>query len=97
VVEDIYSADKESGAYRGCAAVNDYREIVGRADIDAVLIATPDHWHALQSVDAAKAGKDIYCEKPVSMTMQESRTIVETVQRYGRVFQTGTQYRPESM
>lgn len=76
-----------------CAAYNDYRELLAREDIDAVLIATPDHWHALQSIDAAKAGKDVYCEKPVSITIQQGRRIVEVVRQYARIFQTGTQYR----
>ncbi len=92
-VEAIYASARASGAYRGCAVYNDYRDLLDRADIDAVLIATPDHWHALQAIDAAKAGKDIYCEKPISVTIQEGRRIVEAVRRYGRVFQTGTQYR----
>jgi hypothetical protein len=83
----------KGGAYRGCAAYNDYREMLARPDIDAVVIATCDHWHTLQSVDAAKAGKDIYCEKPISVTIQEGRTLAEAVRRYGRIFQTGTQYR----
>jgi hypothetical protein len=93
IVEAHYAAERTSGTYRGCAAYNDYRELLTRADIDAVLIATPDHWHALQSIDAAKAGKDIYCEKPITMTVQEGQRLVEVVRRYGRVFQTGTQYR----
>ena len=67
--------------------------MLARSDIDAVVIATPDHWHTPQAIDAAKAGKDIYCEKPVSVTIQEGRRLVATVRRYGRVFQTGTQYR----
>ena len=92
-VEDIYGATEATGTYRGCAAYNDYREILARGDIDAVVVVTPDHWHALQSIDAARAGKDIYCEKPVSATLLEGRRLVEAVQRYGRVFQTGTQYR----
>jgi hypothetical protein len=92
-VEEIYAATQPGGSYKGCAAYNDYREILARADIDAVVIVTPDHWHSLQSVDAAKAGKDIYCEKPISVTIQEGQLLVETVRRYGRVFQTGTQYR----
>jgi hypothetical protein len=92
-VEEKYGADRASGKYAGCAAYKDYRELLARDDIDAVLIATPDHWHVLQAIDAAKAGKDIYLEKPISMTIQEGRTLVETVRRYGRVFQTGTQYR----
>jgi len=91
--EQKYAADRASGAYRGCEAYNDYREMLARPDIDAVVIATPDHWHTLQSVDAAKAGKDVYCEKPISLTIQEGRVLVEAVRRYARVFQTGTQYR----
>jgi hypothetical protein len=91
--EEMYAAEKSSGTYKGCTAYNDYRELLARADIDAVVIATPDHWHSYQAVDAAKAGKDIYCEKPISLTIEEGRRVVEAVRRYGRVFQTGTQYR----
>jgi hypothetical protein len=93
VVEAAYAADRAGGVYKGCAAYNDYRELLARPDIDAVLIATPDHWHSLMSIDAAKAGKDVYCEKPISVTIGEGRRLVETIRRYGRVFQTGTQYR----
>jgi hypothetical protein len=93
VAEAVYAANEPGGSYEGCAAYNDYRELLARPDIDAVVIVTPDHWHTLQAIDAAKAGKDIYCEKPVSMTIQEGRRLAETVRRYGRVFQTGTQYR----
>jgi len=92
-VEETYSKQRGGIAYRGCAAYNDYRDLLARPDIDAVVIATPDHWHTLQSIDSAKAGKDIYCEKPVSVTLQEGRELVEAVRRYARVFQTGTQYR----
>ncbi|MGE5612592.1 MAG: Gfo/Idh/MocA family protein, partial [Bacillota bacterium] len=92
-VDATYAAARSSGTYAGCAAYNDYRELLARPDIDAVVIATPDHWHTLQSIDAAKAGKDVYCEKPISMTIGEGRELVRTIQRYGRVFQTGTQYR----
>jgi len=92
-VNQHYAADRDKGTYKGCDAYNDYREMLARPDIDAVLIATPDHWHALQSIDAAKAGKDIYCEKPVSMTIEEGRQLVEAVHRYKRVFQNGSQYR----
>lgn len=88
-----YAAARASGTYRGCAAYNDYRDALARDDIDAVLIATPDHWHALQSVDAAKAGKDVYCEKPISITIGEGRRLADVIQTYARVFQTGTQYR----
>lgn len=93
IADERYAADRVKGSYHGCTAYNDYRELLARTDVDAVLIATPDHWHALQSVDAAKAGKDVYCEKPSSITIEEGRRVVETVRRYGRIFQTGTQYR----
>jgi predicted dehydrogenase len=93
IVEETYAAERTSGAYRGCAAYNDYRELLARPDIDAVVIVTPDHWHALASCAAAAAGKDVYCEKPVSLTIDEGRKLVEAVRRNGRVFQTGTQYR----
>ena len=92
-VEQRYAARRSSGTYRGCAAYNNYRELLARSDIDAVVIVTPDHWHSLQAIDAAKAGKDIYCEKPISITVRQGRRLVETVRRYGRIFQTGTQYR----
>lgn len=92
-VEQTYAAQTASGTYKGCAAYNDYRELLARPDIDAVVIVTPDHWHTLQSIDAVKAGKDVYCEKPITLTVHQGRRLVETVQRYGRVFQTGTQYR----
>ncbi len=92
-VEAAYAAQRASGTYRGCAACTDYREILARPDIDAVVIVTPDHWHSPLAMEAARAGKDIYCEKPVSLTVDESRRLVETVRRHGRVFQTGTQYR----
>ncbi|MFZ2640932.1 MAG: Gfo/Idh/MocA family oxidoreductase [Verrucomicrobiia bacterium] len=93
LVEETYAAERASGVYRGCVAYNDFRELLARPDIDAVIIATPDHWHTPATILAAQAGKDIYCEKPVSLTIHESRRLVETVQRHGRVFQTGTQYR----
>jgi hypothetical protein len=93
IVEETYATNRPSGTYQGCAAYNDYRELLARSDIDAVVIVTPDHWHTLQAIDAAKAGKDIYCEKPISITVREGRRLVEEVRRYGRIFQTGTQYR----
>jgi predicted dehydrogenase len=75
-----------------CAMYRDIREfLAARTDIDALLIATGDRWHALASVMAMRAGKDVYSEKPSSMTIAEGRTVVETARRYGRVYQTGTQ------
>ena len=76
-----------------CAATGDLREVLAREDIDAVLIATGDRWHGVGSILAAKAGKDIYSEKPCAITMAESREIDEAVRLYGRVFQAGTQRR----
>jgi predicted dehydrogenase len=92
-VEQTYAARNPAGTYQGCTAYNDYRELLARPDIDAVVIATPDHWHAMQSVHAMEAGKDVYCEKPISVTIHEGRRLVEVARRYGRIFQTGTQYR----
>jgi predicted dehydrogenase len=92
VVEDRYSRET-GGTYAGCAAYGDFREVMARSDVDAVLIATPEHWHALCAIAAAKAGKDIYCEKPMAGTIAEGRAAADAVRRYGRVFQTGSQER----
>jgi len=80
------------GAAR-CGCYNDFRELTDRRDIDAVLMATPDHWHAIMAIRAAESGKDIYCEKPLSLTVRQARAMVNAVRRYGRVFQTGSQQR----
>ena len=93
IVEEHYAKKKDSVAYKGCAAYEDFRELIARNDIDAVLIATPDHWHAIPVIEAASAGKDIYCEKPLSLTVAQARAMVNAVRRYGRVFQTGSQQR----
>jgi len=74
-----------------CRAYNDYRDIIARDDIDAVLIGTPDHWHAIISIEAMTHGKDVYCEKPETLTVREGRAMVETARRYGRVFSGGSQ------
>ncbi|MHC4800350.1 MAG: Gfo/Idh/MocA family protein [Planctomycetota bacterium] len=80
---------------RGCASYNDFRDVLGREDIDAVVIAPQDHWHAVIAVAAAKAGKDMYCEKPLGVSVVEGKAIVRAVRTYGRVFQTGTQQRSD--
>jgi predicted dehydrogenase len=75
------------------AVYNDFRELLFRKDIDAVVIATPDHWHAAVAVRAAEAGKDIYCEKPLSLTVKEGRAMVKATRKHHRVFQTGSMQR----
>ncbi len=76
-----------------CTMYRDMFELLGRRDIDAVLIATGDRWHTMASITAARAGKDIYCEKPCSLTMQESRALADVINLYGRIYQAGTQRR----
>jgi predicted dehydrogenase len=95
-VEKRYSEAKKSGAYKGCDAYNDFRDIINRKDIDAVVIATPDHWHAIPVLEACKAKKDIYCEKPLTLTINEAKSLIDAVRKYERVLQTGSQQRSES-
>jgi len=85
-------ADKKYGN-SDCAMYSEQAEIFARKDLDALLIATGDRWHTPLSILAAKAGKDVYCEKPCSMTIAESRALADTFQRLGRVYQAGTQRR----
>lgn len=94
-VDSHYAETLGKGTYRGCTAYNDFRELLARNDIDAVSICTPDHWHAVPAVAAAASGKDVLCEKPLSVTVAEGRAICDAVKRYGRVFQHGTQRRSE--
>ena len=96
MVDAFYAEARQKGSYKGCDAYVDYHEILGRDDIDAVEVATPDHWHAIPVVEAAKAGKDIYCQKPLSLTIAEGRAMSYAVQKYGVVFQTGSQQRSDS-
>lgn len=91
--ESHYAEQTRSGLYRGCAAYNDFRELLARPDIDAVVVSTPDHWHALVVIAAAKAGKDIYGEKPLGLTVEQGRAMSDTVRRCGVVFQTGSHLR----
>src|SRR4030042_477251 len=77
---------------KDCAVYSDMRQFLAeRTDVDAVLIATGDRWHALASIMAMRAGKDVYCEKPACLTMAQGKMVVETARRYGRIYQTGAQ------
>ena len=92
-VEAFYAKKTRPGRYRGCEATSDFREALAREDVDAVVIVVPDHWHAVMTVMAARAGKHIYCEKPMTLTIAEGRVMVRAVRRHGIVFQTGSQER----
>ncbi len=91
--EAFYAQQADKARYKTADAYADFREVLARKDIDAVLIATPDHWHAPIAVRAAAAGKDIYCEKPLSLTIAEGRAMVEATRKHKRVFQTGSMQR----
>jgi len=78
-----------------CAAFIDYRDMLARDDLDAVVITTPDHWHTNMVLDACRAGTDIYCEKPLTITLGEAQRMIDAVRKHGRVFQTGSQQRTE--
>ncbi len=88
MVRDKYGPDS-------CRSYHDYRDLLARDDIDAVLIASPDQWHVIQSVEAARAGKDIFLEKPLGLSVREDIALRDAVERYERVFQFGTQQRSD--
>lgn len=96
LVETHYGSQSRDGNYKGCAEYKDFRELVARKDIDAVTISTPDHWHTLPAIAAAKAGKDIFLQKPLTLTIEQGRVLSDTVRRYGRVFQVGSQQRSDT-
>jgi predicted dehydrogenase len=92
MVNDHYANNKVDGKYKGCAVYKDFREVIARSDIDAAVISTPDHWHALISVMAARTGKDVFCEKP-TLTVHEGRVVSDTIKCYNRVYQTASENR----
>jgi len=92
---EIYAQKFGQPNYAGVKAYNDFREVLARPDIDAVLIALPYHWAAPMAIMAMRAGKEVYCEKPCAITVRETSAIVETAKRFGRVYQVGTQQRSE--
>src|SRR5512138_3689800 len=82
----IYGEKLGQPAYDGVKAYNDFREVLARPDIDAVLIAVPYHWAALLATMSMRAGKDVYCEKPIAITVREGQNLIQTAKRYARVY-----------
>lgn len=93
LVDRHYAEARSQGTYKGCAAYGDFRELIDRDDLDAVMNSTPDHWHVIPSILAARAGKDVICEKPLSLTVVEGRALCQAIERYGRIFQTSSENR----
>ena len=100
-VSDVDASRRDAGKQRvdaaydnsDCASYNDYREMITRDDIDAIVCATPDHWHAIVILDACKAQKDVYCEKPLTNNLMEAKMVIDAVTEAGIIFQTGSQQR----
>lgn len=93
IINDFYAASTDRATYDGAALYTDFREIIARDDIDAVVISTPDHWHAIPAIMAARRGKHVYCEKPLAHTILEGRLMADAARENGVVFQTGSQQR----
>lgn len=92
-VEEYYAGHRNSGTFKGCLAYTDFREVLARDDIDAVMISTTDHWHVPIAIAAARAGKDIALEKPLTLSISEGRALCNAVHRYGCVFRTDSECR----
>ncbi|MFO0913022.1 MAG: Gfo/Idh/MocA family oxidoreductase [Pirellulales bacterium] len=95
LVHQHYAQQRQAGTYVGCDTYHDFRDVLGRTDIDAVEVCTPDHWHAIPVILAAKASKHIYCQKPLSLTIVEGRRMSDAVTKSGVTFQTGSQQRSD--
>ena len=95
LVEGHYAKSKSSGKYKGCEAYTDFRELCNRKDLDVVIVATPDHWHALITLEALRNGKDVYCEKPVTHLFAEGQAVYKEVEKQKAIFQTGSQQRSD--
>lgn len=94
-IEKAYANKLGQGSYKGCDAYNEYERIIERKDIDAVVVCTPDHWHAPISVAAMRAGKDVYVQKPMTLTVREGRIMSNVAKQYGIILQVGSQQRSE--
>ena len=92
-VDEHYAKQTRSGRSDDCTTYHDFRDLLARDDIDAVVIAVPDHWHAIITLAALRAGKDVYCEKPLALTIREGQEMVKAVRDHDGVFQTGAQFR----
>ncbi|MBK9137341.1 MAG: Gfo/Idh/MocA family oxidoreductase [Verrucomicrobia bacterium] len=93
-IEDHYSVNRPAG-WKGLQVTGDFREVLANPAVDAVMISTPDHWHAYMAIAAARAGKDVALEKPISLSVREGRAIADAMKRHGRVFRTDTEVRTE--
>jgi hypothetical protein len=93
LVNGFYAKKTTSGRFSGCDMYEDFRAVLARKDIDAVVIITPDHWHAIMTIMAARAGKDIYCQKPLTLTIAEGRDMIQAVRKHKRILSTGSQWR----
>lgn len=92
-INQAYAKKAGRESYNGCVACSDFREVLARKDVDAVVLITPDHWHAVQTIMAAEAGKDIYCQKPLSLTIRDGQEMIKAVRKHNRVLQCGSQWR----
>ena len=90
---DEFYARESGGGSGGCAAYEDFRELIDRADIDAVMNCTPDHWHVIPAIVAARAGKDVLCEKPLTLTVDEGIILRRVIEETGSIFQTASENR----
>ncbi len=92
-VKEHYAELRGVSKYKGVTSYLEYRDLLERSDIDAVIVATPDHWHAIQSIDAMKAGKDLYCEKPMTLTLSGGKKMVKVARKNGTIVQIGSMQR----
>ncbi len=97
LVHEKYGETLKQGGFQGCAAYNDFREIIARKDIDAVMVSTPDHWHIIPAIQAVQAGKDVICEKPLSLTVAEGRAFCDAVRKHNRITQTSSENRSQEI